>query len=111
MSPSIRTTETQVLRSAEELVGRALPAGWRMRLRRLRPSRRGDQPDGVLTLTAPGGERVVYVIEVKDSVTAPVLRSAIEQLRTHVAAADERTLPLLISGYLSPRAQDMLIEQ
>jgi len=47
-------TEAQLLRTTEDLIRRALPDGWKVKLTR-EPGRRQSRPDGVLELTSPGG--------------------------------------------------------
>ncbi len=101
-------TEAQLLRTTEDLIRRALPDGWKVKLTR-EPSRRHSRQDGFLELTAPGSERTTFVIEVKRSLTASSLLAAIDQLAAYVAASGDAALPLLVAGYLSPRSQEVLI--
>ena len=72
-----------------------------MRFSRPRPGSKRARPDAVLTLSAPGGEQVSYLIEARRSLTVPSLRSAVEQLNQFVDAADRDALPLLAAGYLA----------
>ena len=101
-------TEAQLLRTSEDLIRRALPDGWKVKLIR-EPGRRQSRPDGVLDLTSPGGESATFVIEAKRSLTASTLLAALNQLAAQVDASDTQVLPLLAAGYLSPRSQEVLI--
>lgn len=101
-------TEAQLLRTTDDSIRRALPGGWKVKLTR-EPGRRQTRPDGVLELTSPGGESVTFVIEAKRSLTASTLLTALDQLTTYVDASGNTALPLLATGYLSPRSQEVLI--
>lgn len=98
-------TEAQLLQRTADSVKRALPDGWTMKLTR----GRRDRPDGLLELTAPGGERATYVIEMKRSLTASTLLAAVDRLTTATRTAVPTSLPLLIADYLSPRSQEVLV--
>lgn len=101
-------TEAQLLRTTEDLIRRALPDGWKMKLTREQRPRK-SRPDGLLDLTSPGGELATFVIEAKRSLTASTLLAALEQLTAYVDASDTTALPLLTAGYLSPRSQEVLV--
>ena len=103
-------TETQILRTVESSIRRALPKSWSMKFVRAPGSKR-TQPDAKLTLVAPGGERATFVIEAKRSVTAQSLLSAVEQLATYIEQTNPRELPFFAAGYLSPRSKEILIER
>jgi hypothetical protein len=102
-------TEVQLLRRTADSIQRALPDGWTMKLTR-EPGRR-KPPDGLLELTAPGGERATYVIETKRSLTAPTLLAALDRLTTATSTTGSGALPLLVAGYLSPRSQEVLVSR
>lgn len=103
-------SETQLLRKAEDLIRRALPADWTMTLVR-EPKRGRTTPDALLSLTAPRGEAVEYVIEAKRALTAQTLSLAVNQLTTYIGATDSAALPLIAAGYLSPRSKEVLNER
>lgn len=103
-------TETQILRNAEDFIGRSLPNGWIMKFVR-EPRSRQTQLDAILKVTAPDGEVATFVIKAKRSLTATTLRSALEQLTTYTNAENSVALPLLAAGYLSPRSQEVLVER
>ena len=103
-------TEAQLLRTIEDLIGRALPEGWKLKLTR-ETGRPRSRPDGVLELTSPGGERAAFVIEAKRSLTASTLRSALDQLDGYIDEWGTPALPLVAAGYLSPRSQEVLIDR
>ena len=103
-------TETQILRKVEDSIGRALPKDWIMKLAS-EPGRGRTRPDALLTLTAPRGETAKFVIEVKRSLTAQTLLSAVDQLARSIDAMDPGALPLIAAGYLSPRSKEVLIER
>lgn len=65
--------------------------------------------DGRLTMTPPNGDEVTFVIEVKRSLSAATLQSALKQLDALVAGDTSR--PMLAAPYLSPPAQTTLIER
>jgi hypothetical protein len=108
MASNTPITESQLLRTIEDLIQRALPEDWKVKLTR-EPGGRQSRPDGVLDLTSPGGERATFIIEAKRSLTASTLLAALDQLTTYVDASDAQVLPLLAAGYLSPRSQEVLI--
>lgn len=103
-------TEAQLLRRIEDLIRRALPQGWKLKLTR-EPGRQRSRPDGVFELTSPGGERAAFVIEARRSLTASTLLSALDQLNGYIDESGSPALPLLAAGYLSPRSQEVLIDR
>lgn len=103
MADNKPATEIQILRSVEDLIRRALPNKWSVKVRR-EPGRSRNRPDGSLVLVAPQGERVTFVIEARRSVIAQSLLSAVEQLDTFIEQTDQGALPLIAAGYLSPRS-------
>ena len=110
MASNSPITETQILRTAEDFIRRALPERWTMKLAR-EPGRAQTRPDALLTLTAPGGETATYVIEAKRSITAQTLLSALDQLAAYIDALDPGAIPLIAASYLSPRSKEVLTER
>jgi hypothetical protein len=103
-------SETQVLRTAETQIGRALPAGWSVRLES-GLGHTGSARDVRLHLSAPGGEAAEFAVQVGRSPTARALLSAVENLARRIAEGDGSSLPLIVAGYLSPRAKQVLDER
>jgi len=103
-------TEAQILRTAEDSIRRALPDQWELELAR-NPGRNESQPDAVLELTSPGGERATFAVEAKRSLTAATLVASLDQLATYTSDAGATALPLVAAGYLSPRSQEVLVDR
>ena len=110
MADNKPATEIQILRSVEDLIRRALPNNWSVKVIR-EPGRNRKRPDGSLVLVAPQGERATFVFEAKRSVIAQTLLSAVEQLDTFIEQTDSGALPLIAAGYLSPRSKQVLVER
>jgi len=97
-------SETQTLRSVEQLVTDRLPRGWTIRTSRqlVRGRRRSD---AIWALRAPGGDKVELVVEVKKAVLARDLTNMLEQIR-----GNDKALPFIAAPYLSPRSREVLTE-
>jgi hypothetical protein len=103
-------TEAQLLRTTVDLIRRALPGDWAVNLTRASAQRRLG-PNAVLELVSPTGERATFLVVAKRTLTASTLVLALERLTAHIDASEEPALPLLAVGYLSPRSQEVLINE
>lgn len=100
-------TEAQIAADVEAVLRALLPPGWEIGLERKPRLKFGAAPDLVATLTAPSGERVVYVGEAKRESTGSELRTALDQLQKYVSAlAGAR--PLFIAPWISEQTRDRL---
>ena len=100
-------TEAQITADVEAVLRSLLPPGWVLGLEREPRLESGDAPDLVATLTAPSGERVVYVGETKREGTGSQLRTALHQLQSYVSAlAGAR--PLFIAPWISEQTRHRL---
>lgn len=103
-------TERQVLGTTEDVIRRAMPAGWTVKIDR-EVSRGGSRIDGLMKLTSPSGEAVTFLIEAKRSLTTKTLEAALDQIAGYLDAVDTEALPLIAAGYLSPSAQAMVVQR
>lgn len=100
-------TEAQITADVEAVLRALMPPGWELGLERAPRLESGDAPDLVVTLTAPSGERAVFVGETKREGSGSQLRTALDQLQGYVSAlADAR--PLFIAPWISEQARDRL---
>jgi hypothetical protein len=100
-------TEAQIAGDVEAVLRALLPPGWDLGLGREPRTEAGAVPDLVATLTAPNGERVVYVGEAKREGTGPQMRTALDQLQRYVnTMAGAR--PLFIAPWISEQTRNRL---
>lgn len=106
MAPAV-PTETQIAADVEPVLRDLLPPNWTLDLEREPVLTRGQGPDLVVTVTAPDGERAVYVAEVKREGAGPQLRTALDQLRKYTTSLPG-SRPLFIAPWVSPSSQQRL---
>lgn len=100
-------TDAQIAAEVEAVLRALLPPGWALGLEREPQLESGSRPDFVATVTAPGGERVVYVGEAKRESTGAELRTALDQLRSYVSVlAGSR--PLFVAPWISEQTRGRL---
>lgn len=97
-------TERRLATDAIATLRRLLPPGWELDA----ASGTGrDRPDMVVNVTAPDGDSVTFVVEIKRSGVVSVARDAVEQLRTYAETVPgARTL--FIAPWLSQRSRELL---
>ena len=110
MDGTNQLTETQILRAVESAVRRIMPSPWTASLA-IRTDSDRNHFGAVLTLVAPEGERVVFVVGARRSHTAQSLIVAIDQLARATEQGYPEALSLIASGYISPRSKEVLIER
>ncbi|MCE6994424.1 hypothetical protein LZG04_06325 [Saccharothrix sp. S26] len=105
----------QLLSLVEQALLCTLPPTWSIALDHDVPragARRGDRPDGAVTITAPDGTKVGVLIECKAAVVPRDVASVAERLHLYanVAAADDRRIggALLAAPFVSPTTRAQL---
>lgn len=101
-------TEAQIAADVEAVLRALVPPGWDLGLEREPRSATGGGPDLVATLTAPNGERVVYVGEAKREGTGAQMRTGLDQLERFVSAMPGAR-PLFIAPWISGHSRNRLM--
>jgi hypothetical protein len=84
-----------------------LPPGWELSVQREPRLRTGAVPDLIVTVTAPKGERVLFVGEAKREGTGAQVQSALEQLQIFVKAIGDAR-PLFVAPWISEQIRTRL---
>lgn len=91
-----------------------LPPRWRLDVD-LEPDGPGrpvkSRADAVLTLTAPSGEVVTYVTEVKRRITTPTIAMVLDRIRSNTPDDRPSALPLVLAPYLPARTRAALTDR
>lgn len=103
-------SEAQIAAEVEAVLRARLPPGWELSLERGARMKGGAVPDLVAMLTAPNGERVVYVGEAKREGTGRQVRTALDQLQKF-ADALPGARPLFIAPWISEQTRDRLTSE
>lgn len=100
-------SEAQIAADVERILRELLPTGWKLDVEREPRLKSGAVADLLATMTAPSGERVLFVGEAKREGAGPQLRTALEQLRRFVGEMPEAR-PLFIAPWISERSRQLL---
>jgi hypothetical protein len=100
-------TEGQLAAGVEAVLRALLPPGWGVALEREPRPATTPVADLMATLTAPDGEQVVYLGEVKREGTGSQLRTALDQLERYLAARPGAR-PLFIAPWISEQTRARL---
>lgn len=96
-------TQGQALRNLKE----RLPRGWRLQCESHRP--RTDARPVAADLTAPDGKKARLLIEIKRHLEPRDVQAVAERMRSFMGAT-RKALPIVVSPFLTPRAQHLLKE-
>ncbi|MDR3658497.1 MAG: hypothetical protein P4L48_23460 [Mycobacterium sp.] len=100
------SSEAEILAECTELLRTRLPDDWRVDVQR--PS--DAAIDAILALTAPSGEQVRFLVEVKRLLVSRDIPQVSEQLRRAVERELIDTKTMVMSRYLSPPTRERLSE-
>jgi len=100
------SSETEILTECTELLRTRLPDDWRVDVQR--PS--DAAIDAILALTAPSGEQVRYLVEVKQLLVNRDIPKVIDQLRWAADRELTDTMTMVMSRYLAPPTRERLSE-
>jgi hypothetical protein len=103
-----QTSETDVLTTCERRLRESLPPGWTLTAHS-EVRRDGRILDAFLTIDSPVDEAVTFAVETKKHLNPKSLLAAIEQLLLTIGTNASTELPLIATGYLSPRSREMLL--
>jgi hypothetical protein len=103
--------ESDLLRSVQKSLAERLPRGWLVDMK-LSPRLDGWRPDALLEISSPNGERGVMLVEAKLGLEPRAVEPLIEMLEQAAVDADlpleSKGPPMVVSRFISPRAQDLL---
>lgn len=101
-------TEAQITADVESVLRELVPGGWGLEVDRKPVLDDGLRPDLVVTVTAPAGERAVFVGEIKRDAAGPQLLRAFDQLRSYTARLPG-SLPMFVAPWISERSRERLV--
>lgn len=93
--------------SAEGILDRRLPAGWRLRIEAEMPSSRNRMILGG-AIISPDDERVAVVMEAHSWLDPRHVKEAAEQIQALVDSDTPAAIPIITAPFLSPRSRKML---
>lgn len=108
LAPKSLPTERRIAGLVQQILSDCLPPGWSMRADREPVSRRTKRIDLQAEITAPAGEKLVLVFEIKRRLQPRLVNPLAERLRITGTDILPPTVPLVAAGYLSPRARQLL---
>jgi hypothetical protein len=92
---------------AEAVLRAVLPPGWALDVERGPRTGSGERPDLVATVTAPNGDGVVYVGEVRRDGSGRQVRDAVERLQRHTVRRPG-SRPLFVAPWIGERSRELL---
>lgn len=105
--------ESDLLRIAENSIAARLPQGWLTNVR-LAPRIPGWRPDAMLSVTSPDGETARILVEARLGLEPRDIEGQLQLLEQASIAAPldvaERSAPMIVSRFISPRARGLLEE-
>lgn len=103
-------TKAQLAADVEAVLRAVLPRGWTLDLEREARLEGGAVPDFVARLSAPSGERVLYVGQATRESTGPQLRTALDRLGTYVSALPGAR-PLFVAPWIGAQTRERLTSE
>jgi hypothetical protein len=102
------SSEVDILRTCTDLLRDRLPDGWRVSVQQ-EPVDRAI--DAVLTVTAPSGEIVRYLVEAKRLLIRRDVPTVSKRLRRTLTREFDNTEAMVMSRYLAPPIREALMEE
>lgn len=103
----VRPTERRLAPDAVDSLRGLLPAGWELSVQEASRLPSGDEPDMVLTMAAPDGVLVTFVVAIRRGGTGAVAQDAIGELRAYTEGWPEAR-GLFVAPWLSERSRELL---
>lgn len=101
------SSEAEILRECTDLLRKRVPDNWRVSIQQVPVDR---AIDAVLTVVAPSGEKVRYLVEAKRSLVRRDIPVVSERMRnTHTRELDN-TEAMVMTRYLAPPVREALAE-
>jgi hypothetical protein len=105
--------ETDLLQAVAGSLAEQLPRTWRVDMQ-LAPRMAGWRPDALLEISDPAGERGVMLVEAKLGLEPRAIGQILQLLERAMVdaelASESKGPPMIVSRFISPRAQELLRE-
>jgi hypothetical protein len=101
-------SEVDILRTCTDLLRDRLPDDWRVSVQQAPVDR---AIDAVLTVTAPSGQTVRYLVEAKRLLIRRDVPTVSERLRQTLTREPDNTEAMVMSRYLAPPIREALMEE
>lgn len=102
------SSEVDILRTCTSLLRNRLPGDWRVSVQQEQVDR---AIDAVLTVTAPSGETVRYLVEAKRLLIRRDVPTVSERLRQTLKRERDNTEAMVMSRYLAPSIREALRQE
>ena len=107
-SPTL-PTGSSITRDVMRVLADRLPPDWRVDVEREpQTGTTALRPDAIVTVRSPDGRSADLVIEIKRRIEPRTVPSVAEKVQYICSALDAATVPVVGTGYLSPRVREML---